>query len=102
MEGKRIRAVVIDDAGYMRKAITKILQTDPQIEVVGYGRTTTSKEVANDLRRDLKTKVFETIVPRNSRLAEVPKRGNPAVLFDVSTVGARAYLNLAKEILEKV
>jgi two-component system chemotaxis response regulator CheB len=39
MEGKRIRAVVIDDAEYMRKAITKILQADPQIEVVGYGRT---------------------------------------------------------------
>jgi two-component system, chemotaxis family, protein-glutamate methylesterase/glutaminase len=39
MEGKRIRIVVIDDAEYMRKAITKILQTDPHMEVVGYGRT---------------------------------------------------------------
>jgi len=39
MEEKQIRAVVIDDAEYMRKAITKILQTDPHIEVVGYGRT---------------------------------------------------------------
>jgi chromosome partitioning protein len=81
---------------------------NPDLKLLGFlltmvdGRTTTSKEVAYDLRRDLKTKVFETIVPRNSRLAEVPKRGNPAVLFDVSSVGARAYLNLAKEILEKV
>jgi two-component system, chemotaxis family, protein-glutamate methylesterase/glutaminase len=39
MEGKRIRVVVVDDAEYMRKAITRILQTDPHMEVVGYGRT---------------------------------------------------------------
>jgi two-component system chemotaxis response regulator CheB len=39
MEGKQIRAIVIDDAEYMRKAITKILETDPHIQVVGYGKT---------------------------------------------------------------
>jgi len=39
MEGKQIRVVVIDDAGYMRKAITKILEADPHIQVAGYGKT---------------------------------------------------------------
>jgi chromosome partitioning protein len=64
-------------------------------------RTASSIEVVETLRKDLKGKVFNTIIPRNVRLSEVPKRGKPVVLFDVVCPGAKAYLDLTREILEK-
>ena len=64
-------------------------------------RTAASVEVVDTLRKDLKGKVFDTIIPRNVRLSEVPKRGKPVVLFDVVCPGAKAYLDLTREIILK-
>jgi chromosome partitioning protein len=64
-------------------------------------RTAASVEVVKSLENDLKGKVFATKIPRNVRLSEVPKRGRPVVLFDVVCPGARAYLDLTREIIDK-
>jgi len=64
-------------------------------------RTNLSKQVAAEIRRSLKTVVFEVVIPRSVRLAEAPSFGKPVVLYDVKSRGAGAYLSLAQELLAK-
>ena len=62
-------------------------------------RTNLSAAVASDLRDFYGQQVFETVIPRNVRLAEAPSYGKPIVLYDIHSKGAEAYFQLAKEIL---
>ena len=64
-------------------------------------RTNLSKQVAAEIRRSLKTVVFEVVIPRSVRLAEAPSFGKPVVLYDIKSRGAGAYLSLAQELLGK-
>jgi chromosome partitioning protein len=64
-------------------------------------RTNLSKQVAEEIKKSLKTIVFNVVIPRSVRLAEAPSFGRPIVLYDIKSKGAEAYLNLAQEILEK-
>jgi len=61
-------------------------------------RTTLSRQVASDLRSFFGSQVFETVIPRNVRLAEAPSHGKPIHLYDIHSRGAEAYINLAKEV----
>ena len=62
-------------------------------------RTNLGQQVAGEVRGFFKEKVFETMIPRNIRLGEAPSFGLPAILYDVRSKGAAAYLALAREIL---
>jgi chromosome partitioning protein len=62
-------------------------------------RTTLSRQVAADLRSFFGTQVFETVIPRNVRLAEAPSHGKPIILYDIHSRGAEAYMQLAKEVV---
>ena len=62
-------------------------------------RTNLSAAVAKDLRDFYGPKVFQTVIPRNVRLAEAPSFGKPIVLYDPRSRGAVSYSELAKEIL---
>lgn len=62
-------------------------------------RTNLSAAVASDLRDFYGQQVFETVIPRNVRLAEAPSYGKPITLYDVHSKGAEAYFQLAKEII---
>lgn len=64
-------------------------------------RTNLSKQVAEEIRRSLKSIVFEVVIPRSVRVAEAPSFGKPVVLYDIKSKGAGAYLNLAQELLRK-
>lgn len=63
-------------------------------------RTNLSAAVAQDLRDFYGRQVFETIIPRNVRLAEAPSYGKPIILYDIRSRGAESYIQLAKEILK--
>ena len=58
-------------------------------------------QVASEVRTHFKGRVFRTVVPRNVRLSESPSHGKPALLYDVNSTGARAYLELAKEVIRR-
>jgi chromosome partitioning protein len=58
-------------------------------------------QVASEVRTHFKRRVFKTVVPRNVRLSESPSHGKPALLYDVNSTGARAYLELAKEVIRR-
>jgi chromosome partitioning protein len=62
-------------------------------------RLNLSKQVANEAREYFGGKVFNTVVPRNVRIAEAPSFGKPILLYDVQSVGAKSYLALAQEFL---
>jgi len=62
-------------------------------------RTNLSQDVASEARRFFKDKVFETVVPRNIRLAEAPSHGLPILHYDIKSRGAKAYLAMAREFL---
>ena len=64
-------------------------------------RTTLSSEVLADIKKNFKDKVFETTIPRNVRLAEAPSHGVPIGQYDRFSKGAKAYKNLAQEVMER-
>ena len=80
---------------------------NPQIEIEGLLRTlfdrrnTLGKQVSDQLSAHFGDKVYSTIIPRNVRLAEAPSHGKPALFYDKSSKGAKAYLDLADEILKR-
>ena len=64
-------------------------------------RTNLGQQVARDIRAFFEDRVYTTVIPRNIRLGEAPSHGLPAVLYDVKSRGAEAYLALAREFLAR-
>jgi chromosome partitioning protein len=64
-------------------------------------RTNLSAAVATDLRAFYGQQVFDTVIPRNVRLAEAPSYGKPIITYDPQSKGAEAYSRLAKEIVNE-
>lgn len=64
-------------------------------------RLNLSRQVAADAREYFGAKVFQSLVPRNVRLAEAPSFGKPIILYDLASVGSQAYMSVAKELIER-
>ena len=64
-------------------------------------RTNLSKQVVEEMRQSLPGVIYEVVIPRTVRLAEAPSFGKPIHLHDIRSKGAQAYLNLAKELLQR-
>ena len=64
-------------------------------------RTNLGQQVARDIRTFFQDRVYTTVIPRNIRLGEAPSHGMPAILYDVKSRGAEAYLALAREVLAR-
>jgi chromosome partitioning protein len=62
-------------------------------------RTNLSRQVVADLRDFFGGQVFNTVIPRNVRLAEAPSYGKPVLLYDQNSRGCKSYLELAKEVI---
>jgi len=78
---------------------------NPHLQIEGFlltmhdERTNLSHQVMADLRDFLGSQVFQTVIPRNVRLAEAPSHGKPIILYDDRSRGAESYRNLALEVL---
>ncbi len=86
--------------------LKRVRQTlNPGLEITGIvltmfdERTRLSKDVVSEVRRHFGDRVYQTIVPRNIRLAEAPSHGIPVLQYDIKSRGAQAYLGLAREML---
>jgi chromosome partitioning protein len=64
-------------------------------------RTNLAQQVVTEVQSHFPGRVFETMIPQNIRLSESPSFGKPALLYDIESKGAQAYLTLAKELLER-
>ncbi|OHX21380.1 ParA family protein [Chromobacterium sphagni] len=84
------------------------LAVNPKIEIMGLLRTmfdarnNLSQQVSAQLARHFGDKVFQTVIPRNVRLAEAPSHGLPGLVYDRNSRGAQAYLTLAQELIERL
>jgi chromosome partitioning protein len=80
---------------------------NPRLQIAGIlltmydDRTNLSKDVAQEIRSHFAGKVYETVVPRNIRLAEAPSHGLPIFQYDIKSRGAEAYLAVAREVLRR-
>jgi chromosome partitioning protein len=66
------------------------------------GRTNLSIQVVEDVKRYFKGQVYRSIITRNVRLSEAPSHGLPISLYDPRSKGAEAYMDLAREVIERV
>lgn len=64
-------------------------------------RTNLGLEVVEDIKSYFKERVYDTIIPRLVRLSEAPSHGKPIIVYDPQSRGTEAYLNLAKEVIER-
>ena len=80
---------------------------NPNLKIEGILRTMfdhrnrLSNDVSDQLKQHFGDKVYRTVIPRNVRLAEAPSFGTPAMYYDKTSVGAKAYLALAGEMLRR-
>lgn len=98
----------LEGLSYLLSSIQKIRKNfNPELTLFGVlltmydKRSVLSVQVAQDVRHHLKERVFETVIPRNVRVSEAPSHGKPVLLYDVNCAGARAYMNVAREILQR-
>ena len=81
---------------------------NPDLKIIGLlrvmfdPRMTLQQQVSAQLSKHFGNKVFRTIIPRNVRLAEAPSYGLPGVNFDSSSRGAKAYIEFAKEMIQRI
>jgi chromosome partitioning protein len=93
-----------DLVGTLRKVKQNL---NPRIEIEALVRTmydprsTLTVQVSNELKRHYGEKVFDTVIPRNIRIAEAPSFGKPVLLHDPTSKGALAHLQFARELLER-
>jgi chromosome partitioning protein len=85
----------------MQRGVNPALNIDGVILTMYDARLNLSRQVAADAREYFGAKVFETMVPRNVRLAEAPSFGKPIILYDVASVGAQAYMGIGRELLRR-
>ena len=60
------------------------------------------RQVAEDAKEYFDQRMFQTVIPRNIRLAEAPSYGKPILLYDIQSVGAKSYLSVAQELMRRV
>ncbi len=81
---------------------------NPQLEIIGLlrvmfdPRITLQQQVSDQLKAHFGDKVFNTVIPRNVRLAEAPSYGLPGVVFDPASKGAQAFVEFAAEMVERL
>jgi len=81
---------------------------NPELQIIGLlrvmfdARITLQQQVSEQLKAHFGDKVFDTVIPRNVRLAEAPSYGQPGVTFDPASKGAQAFVEFAKEMVRRL
>jgi len=82
----------------VREALNPGLHVSGVLVTMFDGRTRLASEVIDELEKYFPEQMYKTQIPRNIRLSEAPSYGQPAILFDIKSRGAQAYIALAQEI----
>ena len=82
--------------------LNRELQLIGLLRVMFDPRVTLQQQVSDQLKSHFGDKVFNTVIPRNVRLAEAPSHGMPGVVYDKSSKGAQAFIEFARELVERV
>jgi len=100
----------LEGISMMNRVLAQLRETgiNPRLDILGVvmtmfdGRTKLANEVVGEVRNLLGAKVFETVIPRSTKLAEAPSFGKPIIYYDKFSAGAAAYELLAQEFLARL
>lgn len=95
-------AQLLDSMKLVKKAMNPDLKLLGVLATMYDKRTSLSVQVLAEVKKYFKDKVFETVIPRNVRVAEAPSHGVPVGVYDRFSKGARAYKELAQEIMKRI
>lgn len=93
---------LMDTFRLVREALNPRLEVEGVVLTMFDGRTNLSIQVVEDVKRFFKGQVYRSIITRNVRLSEAPSHGLPITLYDPRSKGAEAYMELAREVIERV
>lgn len=85
----------------IKKQLNKELCLDGIVLTMFDKRNNLSHQVSDEVRQHFKHQVFNTVIPRNVRLSESPSYGMPVLMYDIGSSGAKAYLDLARELMQR-
>lgn len=98
----------LEGVGQLMNTVTRVQRgLNPKLAVEGVvltmldGRTNLGLQVVDEVKRHFRSQVYATIIPRNVRLSEAPSHGLPIHLYDLRSMGAEAYIDLANEFIRR-
>ena len=92
---------LMDTISKLAAVVNSNLKIEGLLRTMFDPRNRLSNEVSDQIKKHFGSKVYRTVIPRNVRLAEAPSHGKPAMYYDKYSVGAKAYLALAGEMLRR-
>jgi chromosome partitioning protein len=90
---------LMNTLGLVKEGLNPELSIEGVLLTMADFRTNLTTEVINEIRGYFKEKVYKTIIPRNIRLSEAPSYGKPITKYDIQSIGAQRYRELAEEFL---
>ena len=84
----------------IKKKLNRTLKIEGVVFTMYDSRTNLSAQVVENVRENLTQNIYNTVIPRNVRLAEAPSYGLPIIIYDPKSAGAEHYMMLADEIIE--
>ena len=98
----------LEGLGYLLSSISRVRSAfNSELQLYGViltmfdKRNVLCQSVAKDVRGHLGRKVFDSVIPRNVKISEAPSYGRPVLIYDVKSIGAQSYMELAKEFLQR-
>ena len=85
----------------VQRTVNERLEIEGVLLTMYDARLNLSRQVAADAREYFGNQVYETVIPRNIRLAEAPSFGKPIVVYDIASVGAQSYMSVARELIAR-
>ena len=90
---------LIHTVNLVKERLNPDLDMDGVVFTMYDSRTNLSNQVVDNVKSNLKQKVYDTLIPRNIRLAEAPSYGQPINVYDPKSAGAESYMSLAEEVI---
>ena len=91
---------LIHTVNLVKERLNPDLDMDGVVFTMYDSRTNLSNQVVDNVKSNLKQKVYDTLIPRNIRLAEAPSYGQPINVYDPKSAGAESYMALADEVIK--
>lgn len=92
---------LIKTTGLIKKRLNPALEREGILLTMYDRRNNLSQQVEQEMRSHFGTEVFEAVIPRNVKLSEAPSHGKPAILYDINSPGAIAYMAVARELIRR-
>ena len=92
---------ILHTISLMQKGLNPFLKIEGILLTMYDARSNLGKDVIDEIHNNFEGLVFESVIPRKIRLAEAPSHGKPIIYYDISSRGAAAYMQLAREIINR-